>query len=719
MKPKKSNSTFYIIFGSVIYLIVLFFACHYNVCRLELQTDLIFEILPAAMTHMETQPFALFPLDFKTIGITTFLYLVALAYIWVEHELNKQDAPGKEAGSAKWFDNWKAYYKKYVDPKDETNMIFSNEVKLNMNTRKTRKNNNVLVIGGSGTGKSRFMVKPNLLQANCSYVVTDPSGELLQTQAYHLEEVHGYKIKVFDLTDMSKSSHYNPFNYIRDEKGVLMMVNCLIKNTNGKKEGGDPFWEKSETALLLACCFYLIEVFDKQDQNFSRVMDLLNLAEIDEENPDAKSELDILMDALREDNPESMAVKNYDIFKMAAGKTAKSILVSAGVRLQVFNFADVKLLTNDDTLDLASIGDEKQALFVVIPAADSTFNFLVSMMYSQLFETLYFHAEHNCKGKRLKSHVRFLLDEFANIGTIPEFEKKLSTMRKYEISCTIILQSLSQLKAMYEKEWEVLVDNCDSFLFLGCQGKTTLEYVNQKLGKATIKSKDSSKTLGSKGSSSISRKHEGRDLMTMAEIQQMPDNNCILFIRGMNPFYCTKFTLEKHKNYKFSADHDDKFEYTYDPNKYNTQPTQDVDDTKILSEALDGRDVNADRISREQRLADVVNSEEPDMSNNGRIMGQFKPLEEGMEELLKPEKPVNLTFDAVYDSDYEFRTNKPFMLDLEGLNLEDEENGQMVIDEPEDVEEPDFEGDEPDFDGFGEGGYDELMGHLGGPEKIK
>ena len=377
MKPKKSDKTFYIIFASAIYLMILFFACHYNVCRIALETNLIVEILPVAMAHMETNPFDLFPLDFKTIGVTTFLYLVALAYIWVEYEFNKTDAPGKEAGSAKWFDNWKLFNKKYVDHEDKTNMIFSNEVKLNMNTRKTRKNNNVLVIGGSGTGKSRFCVKPNLLQANCSYVVTDPSGELLQTQAHHLEKVQGYKIKVFDLTDMSKSSHYNPFNYIRDEKGVLLMVNCLIKNTNNGKSGGDPFWEKSETAFLLACCFYLIEVMPKEKQNFSTVMELLNMASVDEDDPDAQSELDILMEALKEANPESMAVKNYDIFKKAAGKTAKSILISAGVRLQVFNFAEVKMLTNDDTLDLATLGDEKQALFVVIPAADSTFNFLV------------------------------------------------------------------------------------------------------------------------------------------------------------------------------------------------------------------------------------------------------------------------------------------------------------------------------------------------------
>ena len=324
-----------------------------------------------------------------------------------------------------------------------------------------------------------------------------------------------------------------------------------------------------------------------------------------------------------------------------------------------------------------------------------------SMMYSQLFETLYFHAEHNCKGKRLKSHVRFLLDEFANIGTIPEFEKKLSTMRKYEISCTIILQSLSQLKAMYEKEWEVLVDNCDSFLFLGCQGKTTLEYVQQKLGDATIKSKDYSRTHGSKGSSSTSHRHEKRPLMTMAEIQQMPDNNCILFIRGMNPFYCTKFSLEKHKNYKYSADADDSLEYTYDPNKYGAQSTSTVHDTKVLDEALEGKDVNADRIAKERADAAKVKEvngehvlkEEASVSASGLPIGKIMDIEETMQEFQKAEKPFDMTIDNAYDSDYEFRTNKPFMLDLENLNLEDEESGQMVIEEPTDEDAP----DEPDF----------------------
>lgn len=413
-------------------------------------------------------------------------------------------------------------------------------------------------------------------------------------------------------------------------------------------------------------------------------MRLLKCAAVDEEDPSAQSPLDIMMENLRAKNPESMAVSNYDDFKQAAGKTLKSILISASVRLQAFNFADVQLLTNDDTLDLGTIGDEKQALFVVIPAADSTFNFLVSMMYSQLFETLYYHAEHNCKGKRLKSHVRFLLDEFANIGTIPEFEKKLSTMRKYEISCTIVLQSLSQLKAMYKDEWEVLVDNCDSFLFLGCQGKTTLEYVNQKLGKTTIRSKDHSRTHGSKGSTSTGGKHESRDLMTVAEIQQMPDNNCILFIRGMHPFWCTKFSLEKHKNYKYSADADDKYEYTYNPNKSsaNEDKSGSVVDQIAIEKAVECPDVNEERIIKEQKVAEEITSGEERLSKNGRVLDEFKPMSETIEELQQEGKPLNITIVEKPDKDYEFRTKRPFLVDLNALNLDDEDNGEFNGEEP-------------------------------------
>lgn len=708
MNPKKVNNTpFYIGLCITVWLLVVYVVSHMANASIEVGSKVIFDYIGLALTNMTENPMNAFPLNLPAILWSTVVLVIAGVWIWNENEKVKVDAPGIENGSAKWFEDFKNYNKKYVDQSDKKNMIFSNEVKLNMNTRATRKNNNVLVIGGSGTGKSRFFVKPNMLQANCSYVITDPSGELLQTQAHFLES-QGYKIKVFDLTDMSKSSHYNPFNYIRDENGVLQMIKCLIANTKGEGEKSD-FWEKAETTLLLSLCFYLKEAMPPEEQNFANVMSLLKIAAVSEEDESMESELDLLMNALEKQNPESMAVMNYKDYKKAAGKTAKSILISAAVRLQAFNFKSVKELTSDDTLDMGSIGDNKQALFVVIPAADSTFNFLVSMMYSQLFETLYFHAEHDkevCKGKRLPVHVRFLLDEFANIGTIPDFEKKLSTMRKYEISCSIILQSLSQLKAMYEKQWEVLIDNCDSLLFLGCQGKSTIEYINQKLGKTTIRSRDNSKTYGARGSSSVSRKHEGRDLMTKEEIAAMPDNNCILFIRGMDPFYCTKFSLEKHKNYQYSGDADEKFEYEYDPYKDNPKAVKKSErDEAALEEATNNPDVNPDRIVREQRKAEEINSGEEQVSKQGKILHQFKPIEETAQEYIEQGGDIEFVVDSRYDRNYEFKTTNPFMFDFESIDLEATEEGSGAIDveEPDvnEFEEPDIEEpnvDEPDFD---------------------
>lgn len=706
MNPRKiNNKPFFITLGVIVWLIVVYGASHLANASAAVGSQVIFDYLDLALTNMAENPMAVFPLNIPAIVAASAILGFAILWMWNENEKVKVDAPGVENGSAKWFDDWKNYYKKYVDSTDKRNMIFSNEVKLDMNTRNTRKNNNVLVIGGSGTGKSRFFVKPNMLQANCSYVITDPSGELLQTQAHFLESI-GYKIKVFDLTDMSKSSHYNPFHYVRDENGVLQMIKCLIANTKGEGEKSD-FWEKAETTLLLALCFFLKEAAPPEEQNFANVMRLLKIASVDEDDPNMESELDILMNNLEKKNPESMAVMNYKDYKKAAGKTAKSILISAAVRLQAFNFKSVKELTSDDTLDLGTIGDNKQALFVVIPAADATFNFLVSMMYSQLFETLYYHAEHDkkvCKGKRLPVHVRFLLDEFANIGTIPDFEKKLSTMRKYEISCSIILQSLSQLKAMYEKQWEVLIDNCDSFLFLGCQGKTTLEYVNQKLGSTTIRSRDNSKTYGARGSSSVSRKHEKRELMTKEEIASMPDNNCILFIRGMNPFYCTKFTLEKHKNFKYSADANDEYEYEYNP--YKDNPKKETEDDKAVAaveEAVENPDVNPDRIAREQRKADVINSGEEMHSKQGKVLHQFQSTEETAQEFTELDGSIEFVVDSRYDRNYEFKTTNQFMFDFESIDLEEVEEGSATeieepdadnyVDEPEMIDEPDFDED--------------------------
>ena len=433
-------------------------------------------------------------------------------------------------------------------------MIFSDKVFMSMDTRKTRRNNNIMVIGGSGSGKSRFVVKPNLLQANCSFVITDPSGELLETMGIYLENM-GYEIRVFNLVEMKHSNCYNPFAYIRDEEGVLTMITALIKNTTPKgSSSNDPFWEKAETALLQALCFFLVSECNPEDRNFSNVMKLLRCAEVREGQEDFDSTLDILFNDLKEKDPEHIAVRQYAVFKQAAGKTAQSILVSCSVRLTVFNMTSITTLTSQDNIDLASIGDKKVALFCITPVVDTTFNFLVALMYTQLFETLYFHAETQCKGKRLPVHVRFMLDEFANIGTIPEFSQKLATMRKYEISCTIIIQALSQIKSMYEKEWEVLIGNCDSLLFLGGSDQTTLKYISERLGKETIRSQNNSRSYGKQGSYSLSFNKTGRELLTADEIAVMDNNNCILFIRGQYPFFTVKYNYPRHPNYHMTGD---------------------------------------------------------------------------------------------------------------------------------------------------------------------
>ncbi len=435
------------------------------------------------------------------------------------------------------------------------NMIFSKEVYMSMDTRKTRRNNNVLCIGGSGTGKSRFLVKPNLLQANCSYVITDPSGELLETMGGTLEKM-GYEVRVFNLVQMDHSNCYNPFNYIRNQQGVLTMLTALIKNTTPKEsKSSDPFWEKAETALLQAICFFLQSECNLEDRNFSNVMKLLSCASAIEGQEDVDSTLDILFKDLEAKDPEHIAVRSYKIFKsVGGGKTAQTILISCQVRLQCFNLDAIKKLTDTDDIDLGSIGDKPVALFCTTSVNDTAFNFLVSMMYTQLFETLYFHAETECPGMRLPHHVRFLLDEFANIGTIPDFPQKLSTMRKYEISCTIIIQALSQLKSMYKDDWEVLVGNCDTVQFLGGADATSLEYISKKLGKETIRAISNSRSYGRQGSFSQSFNKTGRELLTDAELGVMDNDNCIVFIRGLYPFFAVKYPLEQHPNYYLFGD---------------------------------------------------------------------------------------------------------------------------------------------------------------------
>lgn len=469
----------------------------------------------------------------------------------------------------------------------DNNIILTNDVKMSLNTRQTRKNLNVMVIGGSGSGKSRFYVKPNLMQANTSCVCTDPKGELLRSTGKMLES-YGYKIKVFNLIDMAHSHNYNPFNYIYDVDGnysataVIKMVNVLMKNTSKEGGGGgDQFWDDSTKALLAALCFYLVECEDKSMQNFSEVMKLLKKAEVKEGSDDYQSDLDLIFDALEfpdkykteeaEHNEQFkslnlidlakiakpanryMCLKYYKDFKKAAGDTAKSILISTAVRLQAFNIPEVMDLTCCDNIHLEMIGDEKTVMYIIIPSSDDTFNFLAAMMYTQLFDVLYDRANFK-HGGRLPFHVRCLLDEFANVGTIPRFEELLATMRSMEISANVIIQNLSQLKKMYKDSWENVLGNCGSLLFLGGQEPTTLEHVSKTLGKETIDTRSHNHTRGKNGSTSENDGILGRELMTVDELKVMKDNECILFVRGIYPFFCDKFVIEKHPNYKLLED---------------------------------------------------------------------------------------------------------------------------------------------------------------------
>ena len=609
---RKAQRRSYVYLAIGLYVLILYFGCHMSYVT-DGMTNVDAERLVAALDHCVSKPFEIFPIDYASLAKFAFVGLIVPLIVHTEYLRRRDLRPMVESGSARWNEDLRGFYKTYTEmttwpdafekskclrsvkklflkidtvlrkiplirgiykkvvlkslsrfehPEEITgtkNMIFTNEVKMSMNTRKTRRNNNIIVLGGSGSGKSRFFIKPNMLNANCSFIITDPSGELLESMGGFLVN-EGYELRVFNLVEMEHSNCYNPFHYIRNQEGVLIMINALIKNTTPKgSSSNDPFWEKAETALLQAICFFLVSECNKEDQNFSSVMKLLRCAKAVEGREEEDSTLDIMFNDLKAREPEHIAVQSYAVFKSAGGgKTAQSILISCQTRLQTFNLDAIKNLTNIDNIDLGSVGDKKVALFCITPSADTTFNYLIALMYTQLFETLYFHAETQCPGKRLPNHVRFLLDEFANVGTIPEFPQKLSTMRKYEISCSIVLQALSQIKAMYKDDWEVLMGNCDSTLFLGGADATTLEYISKLLGKETIRSINNSRSYGRQGSHSLSYNKTGRELMTPDELRVMDNQNCVLFIRGEYPFFGTKYALEKHPNYKLSGDADKK-----------------------------------------------------------------------------------------------------------------------------------------------------------------
>ena len=495
----------------------------------------------------------------------------------------KKYRKGEEYGSARW--GTEKDIAPFMDPDFDKNILLTETERLMLNGRPSNpeyaRNKNVLVIGGSGSGKTRFFVKPNLMQMHSSYVITDPKGTILPECGKMLsigipkKDAKGnivkrddgsvvtepYKIKIFNTINFDKSMHYNPFAYIKNEEDILNFVNTLMVNTKGEgSQSGEDFWQKAEQLLYVALISYIFTEAPEEEQNFAMLLDMIDASETREEDETFKNAVDLLFDELEEDNPNSFALKQYKKYKLAAGKTAKSILISCAARLAPFDIPKVREITSYDDLNLDRIGEERTALFVIISDTNATFNFLVSIMYSQLFDILCVKADDQYHG-RLPIHVRFLLDEFANIGQIPQFEKKIATIRSREISAAIIVQAKSQLKAIYKDNAETIVGNCDSTLFLGGSEKTTLKDLEEALGKETIDLYTTNNNKGTSESYGVNYNKTGKTLMSQDELFVMSRKKCILQLSGVRPFFSNKFDITKHKRYHLLADYDSKNEF--------------------------------------------------------------------------------------------------------------------------------------------------------------
>ena len=471
----------------------------------------------------------------------------------------KKFRQGKEYGSARW--GTKKDIEPYMDEKFQNNILLTQTERLTMNGRpanpKYARNKNVLVIGGSGSGKTRFYVKPNLMQMHSSYCVTDPKGTIVIECGKMLED-NGYEIKVLNTINFKKSMKYNPFAYLRSEKDILKLVQTIIANTKGEGEkAGEDFWVKAEKLYYTALIGYIFYEAPREEKNFATLLDMIDASEVREDDETYMNPIDRLFEALEKREPTHFAVKQYKKYKLAAGKTAKSILISCGARLAPFDIQELRDLMNEDELELDTLGDRKTALFVIISDTDDTFNFVVSIMYSQLFNLLCDKADDEYGG-RLPVHVRCLLDEFANIGLIPKFEKLIATIRSREISASIILQAQSQLKAIYKDNADTIVGNCDSTLFLGGKEKTTLKELSETLGKETIDLYNTSETRSNQKSFGLNYQKTGKELMSQDEITVMDGSKCIFQLRGVRPFLSDKFDITKHKNYKLLEDYDKK-----------------------------------------------------------------------------------------------------------------------------------------------------------------
>ena len=491
--------------------------------------------------------------------------------VYMKGKNAKKFRQNEEYGSARWGTH--ADIEPFEDPDFENNVILSQTERLTMSSRppvpKYSRNKNILVVGGSGSGKTRFVLKPNLLQCcskkyPVSFVVTDPKGSIVNESAHALVE-NGYEIRIFNTINFHKSMHYNPFAYIHDEKDILKLVTTLMANTKGEGNGGDPFWEKSEKLLYTALIGYIHYEAPMEEQNFTTLLEMLNSMEVREDDETFKNPVDLLFDELEQKEPDHFAVRQYKKYKLAAGKTAKSILVSCGARLAPFDIKELREITAYDELELDTLGDRKVALFLIMSDTDSTFNFLISMIYTQMFNLLCEKAD-DVYGGRLPVHVRCLIDEMANIGQIPNLEKLMATIRSREISAVLVLQAKSQLKSIYKDNADTIIGNCDSQIFLGGSEKTTLKDLNESLGKETIDMYNTGESRGTSQSYNMNYQKLGHDLMSVDQLAVLDGSKCIVQVRGVRPFLSDKYDLTKHPNYRLTADYDKK--YWFDVEKY-------------------------------------------------------------------------------------------------------------------------------------------------------
>lgn len=546
---QENQKTIYALFGIlsvfVIWLALMVAGCYEE----DIKLFELLDRLTAAMnnpTHITLNEYSL-----KAVLIFLFLYAMGIGVYFSSRENRR---PGEEHGSARW-GNVKSVVKRYMDKDSYKNIILSQNMRLGLNAKKHRRNLNVLVVGGSGAGKTRFYAKPNLMQCNTSFIVADPKGEMLRSIAPLLIE-NGYDIKVFNLIEPENSDGYNPFVYIRKDEDVIKLISNLIQNTTPKNASqNDPFWEKSEIALDSALMLYLLHEAPPEEQTFEMLMFLIeNAATVEDEDESGyQSPVDILFQGLEDEKPEHIAVRQYKIFKQASGKTAKSILISAAVRLAAFNLPEIAKMTSYDNLDIGTLGERKRAIFCVIPDNDNSFNYLVGMLYTQAFQALYFNADNN-HGGELPIPVHIVMDEFANVALPDNFERILATMRSRRISVSIIIQNMAQLKALFKDSWENITGNCDTLLYLGGNEQSTHEYISKMLGKETIDTRTRGITKGQHGSSNTNYQNAGRELLTLDEVRLLDNSNALIFIRGERPLIDKKFDILSHPNIAKTAD---------------------------------------------------------------------------------------------------------------------------------------------------------------------